>query len=162
MFMSWIGVCYAVSQGFIAQQLIKLTGQDPTKIIISCIIFLGLGRVFALYTMSIYIVYLIMAFVIIALGIMNTSMSSACTRLATTDQIGGLFGLMESCESIAGLIGPGLGGLLFTLHPTLPIISVVGIYSLVLIAVTLYFKKTIIDHQPISVINPIIVEKKVQ
>ena len=38
-------------------------------------------------TTSIVAVYLIMAWVIIALGVMNTAMASACSRLADADQV---------------------------------------------------------------------------
>lgn len=63
------------------------------------------------YTLQ--IVYVVMAAVIVALGIMNTSISSACSTLADASQIGGLFGILEAVESLAGLVGPAIGGILY-------------------------------------------------
>ena len=71
-------------------------------------------------TNSLTAVYVIMAAVIIALGIMNTAMSSAVTKLADADQIGGLMGVMEAIENCAGLVGPGLGGILFRTGSSVP------------------------------------------
>ncbi len=36
-------------------------------------------------------------------------MASACGKLAGPDQVGGLFGLLEALESLAGIFGPTLG-----------------------------------------------------
>ena len=38
--------------------------------------------------------------VIICLGVMNTAIASACARLAGQDQVGGLYGIMESMENL--------------------------------------------------------------
>jgi|TARA_B110001469_G_scaffold104392_1_gene103274 hypothetical protein len=43
---------------------------------------------------------------VIALGVMNTAITTACSFLADGDQLGGLFGIMESVESIAGNPSP--------------------------------------------------------
>lgn len=143
-FMGWVGLWYAISQGVLAKIFIRVAGEDPTIVLICCITALSLGRVIAMLTTSLPVVYTVMAFVIIALGVVNTAMSSACTRLADEDQVGGLFGVMDAVESIAGLIGPTLGGLLHRLGPHVPIASVVAIYASVLLAVMLFYRKTIV------------------
>jgi hypothetical protein len=76
-FMGWVGLCYAVSQGLLAKIFIKRSGEDPTNVLLLCIVGLSVGRVFAMLTTSLVNVYAIMAFVIVALGVMNTAMSSA-------------------------------------------------------------------------------------
>jgi len=77
---------------------------------------------------------------------MNTAIASACSRLAGADQVGGLYGVMESVENLAGLVGPALGGLLFKVHKTLPIVTVVVIYFCVFVAVWMFYRSTIIDY----------------
>jgi hypothetical protein len=64
-----------------------MSGEDPTIVLLICVAGLSVGRVFAMLTTSIVAVYLIMACVIIALGVMNTAMASACSRLADADQV---------------------------------------------------------------------------
>jgi hypothetical protein len=143
-FMGWVGLWYALSQGYLAKWFIT---DDPTKLLLWCIVGLGGGRLLAMLTTSLPLVYALMAAVIVALGIMNTAMSSACARLADADQVGGLIGVTEAVESLAGLVGPAFGGVLFHIHPQLPVASVVGIYGLVFIAVLFFYKSTIVDFK---------------
>lgn len=86
-FMGWVGLCYAISQGLLAKLLIKQSEEDPTVVVLACVAALSLGRVLAMWTTSLMVVYAIMAVVIVALGVMNTAMSSACSRLADADQV---------------------------------------------------------------------------
>lgn len=146
-FMGWIGLCYAVSQGYLAQKFIIIAGEDVTFVLLMCVIGLSFGRVFVMLTNDLTLVYIIMAMVIVALGVMNTAINSSCSRLADANQIGGLTGLMESVESLAGLIGPTLGGVLFRLNKNVPIITVVLLYTMIFIAILLYFKKFILKHK---------------
>jgi Na+/melibiose symporter-like transporter len=85
--MGWVGLCYAVSQGFAAKFFMRYTGEDPTQLILICLAVLSAGRVVAMLTSSLVVVYLIMAMVIMALGIVNTAMASACARLADADEV---------------------------------------------------------------------------
>jgi MFS family permease len=145
-FMGWVGLCYAVSQGIFAKLLIRQAGEDPTTVLMMCLLVLGGGRVFAMLTSSIVAVYIIMAFVILALGVVNTVMSSACSRLADKSEVGGLFGIMEAIESFSGLIGPTLGGILNKLGPNVPLVSVIAIYLAIFFVVKQLFFKHIIEY----------------
>ena len=143
-FMGWVGLWYALSQGVLAKVFIKMSGEDPTVVLLLCVAGLGLGRVLAMMTTSIVAVYVIMGGVIVALGVLNTAMATAISRLAPADQTGGLFGVMEAVESASGLVGPILGGLLFRCGPNVPLATVVAIYSLVFVAVYMFYKETIV------------------
>jgi DHA1 family tetracycline resistance protein-like MFS transporter len=148
LFMGWIGLCYALSQGVLANLLIKMTDkEDSTMLLVLCTIGLSIGRVMVMWTTSIVMVYAIMAIVIVCLGVMNTAMAAACSRLADADQIGGLYGVMESIESLAGLFGPTLGGLLFHVHPQLPLASVVFIYVIVLVVIVTSYRSSVVQYQ---------------
>ena len=54
---------------------------------------------------------------------------------------------MEAVESSAGLVGPALGGILFRLGPNVPLVTVVAIYSLVFVAIFLYYRDTIVKRK---------------
>jgi hypothetical protein len=105
----------------------------------------------AMMTDSLPLVYVIMAAVIIALGIMNTAMSSAVTKLADADQVGGLMGVMEALENCAGLVGPTLGGMLFRLGENVPITVVVGCYIFVFVLIKVYYQDCIVEHRQVAV-----------
>ena len=129
-FMGLIGFSYALSQGIVSKPLIKLFGKDPSKLILLCILVLGGCRPFALWTSSVTVVYMLYVPMVIALGVMNTAITTACSGLAEGDQLGGLFGVLESVESVAGIVGPSLGGLLGSLAGTSgALAAVLGCYS---------------------------------
>jgi len=152
-FMGWIGMWYALSQGLLAKYFIGLAGEDPTPVLLVCMVFLGIGRAIAFLTSSLSIVYIIMAFSVTSLGVVNTAISSACSRLAGPDQVGGLFGILETLENAAGLVGPTVGGLLSKLGSMAVLSVVVGLYSFVFLAVMLFYKSTIVNHSHL-VISP--------
>lgn len=140
-FMGLIGLSYALSQGVVAKPLIKLTGDDPSRLLLCCILLLGGSRPFVLWTSSLTVVYVLYAPMVIALGVLNTAITTACSRLASGDQLGGLFGVLESVESVAGMVGPTLGGLLTKYHPDLPLAAVCCSYGAAFVLVLLFFGK---------------------
>jgi MFS family permease len=59
----------------------------------------------------------------------NTILTADTSYLASSDEIGSLFGLLASVESVAGMVGPILGGSLAYIHPVhAPLLCVVGLY----------------------------------
>mmetsp|Transcript_90984 Transcript_90984/g.273300 ORF Transcript_90984/g.273300 Transcript_90984/m.273300 type:complete len:274 (+) Transcript_90984:608-1429(+) len=147
-FMGLIGLTYALSQGLIAKPLIKKAGKDPSKLILACVFLLGGARPFALHTSSVGVVYALYVPMVIALGTMNTAITTACSGLAASadgdSQLGGLFGVMESVESVAGMFGPALGGLLsaYSEHATLG--AVCCCYGLAFVLVLLFFEAHVV------------------
>ena len=67
-------------------------------------------------------------------------------HLLSLSQVGGLYGIMEAVESLSGLVGPTLGGILFRIHPQLPIATVVAIYLIVFIIVWVYYSRYIVSY----------------
>ena len=145
-FMGLIGLTYALSQGLVAKPLIKTFEKDPTKLLLCCILFLGGARPFALWTSSILVVYALYVPMVISLGVMNTAITSACSNLAEGDQLGGLFGVLESVESVAGIVGPSLGGALSAYGgPSGALAAVVSCYSLAFGITAAFFKREVSD-----------------
>ena len=134
-FMSFVGLAYALSQGFVAKNVIKIGG--PTKkvqILMICCIVLGLGRYWVYHTQSLFLVYAIFGLIITALGIVNTVLTADTSNLASSSDIGGLYGALESVESLAGISGPVVGGYLATrISPVkAPLTAVMMLYAFVL------------------------------
>ena len=145
--MGMVGFSYALSQGLVARPLIAFFGKDPTKLILLCISILGGCRPFALKTASVAVVYMLYVPMVIALGVMNTAITTACSFLADGDQLGGLFGIMESVESVAGMVGPALGGLAAAYHADLPLAAVCGSYAVAFVLVLLFFNTHVAQAQ---------------
>jgi len=145
-FMGLIGLTYALSQGLVAKPLIRRSGKDPSKLLLACIFLLGGSRPFALWTSSVKVVCALYVPMVIALGVMNTAITTACSRLAEGDQLGGLFGVLESVESLAGIVGPTLGGVLAkTFDETGTLAAVVTCYGAAFMLVLLFFGRHVVD-----------------
>jgi len=144
-FMGLIGLTYALSQGAISKPLIRYFRNDLSKLLLLCVGVLGGFRPFALYTPHLAVVYTLYVPMVIALGVMNTAITTACSSLADGDQLGGLFGVLESVESIAGIVGPSLGGLLAAYADDLPLAIVLLCYGAAFSLVALFYKRHIID-----------------
>jgi len=135
-FMSFIGLTYALSQGFVAKFLLKKFGaktpKDRVRVVLACCVALGAGRYIAFHTSSIVLVYCMFAFIVTALGVVNTVLTADTSHLASSEEIGGVFGILAAVENAAGMLGPLLGGLLAYIDPIqAPLLAVVGLYVVV-------------------------------
>ena len=92
------------SQGAVAKPLIRYFKRDASRLLLLCIAVLGGFRPIALGTPHLGVVYALYVPMVIALGVMNTAIATACSSLADGDQLGGLFGVLESVESVAGMV----------------------------------------------------------
>ena len=129
-FMSFIGISYAFSQGFLAKRLVRLWGREgKVYLLMACCAVLGVGRYVAYYTNSLVVVYTTFLFIINALGTMNTVITADTGSIAPSDEIGALFGLLQAAESAAGIVGPFLGGVISKFGTDAPLLAVVGVYG---------------------------------
>lgn len=135
-FMSFIGLTYALSQGFVAKHLLRAFGantpKDRVRVVLACCAALGLGRYVAFETNSLVVVYAMFGLIVTALGVVNTVLTADTSHLASSEEIGGVFGILAAVENAAGMLGPILGGLLAYIDPIrAPLLAVVGLYVVV-------------------------------
>jgi MFS family permease len=132
---AFIGFGFALSQGFVAKTLLKhfgTTDMGRTRLLLACSFILGFGRYLAYQTEKIVVVYVLFGLIITALGVINTIFTADTSKIAKPDQLGGLFGVLGSVESLAGIIGPILSGSLAKIHPIHgPLMSVMFLYGMV-------------------------------
>jgi MFS family permease len=130
-FMSFIGVTYAVSQGFFAKRMINVLGAGGKSYgMMLCCAVLGIGRYIAFHTDSLVIMYASFLFIINALGILNTVITADSGSIAPSNEIGSLFGLLQASESAGGMIGPVMGGVIsHYFGKDAPLMAVIAIYT---------------------------------
>jgi len=130
-FMSFIGITYAISQGFVAKRIMHVLGSSgKIYLIMMCCAVLGVGRFVAFHTESLMVMHVSFLFIINALGILNTLFTADTGSIAPSNEIGGLFGLLQSSESAAGMLGPFLGGMIsHYLGKDAPLMAVIAIYT---------------------------------
>lgn len=149
-FMSFVGLTYAFSQGFLAKKAVWLCGPAGKVYgIIVCCAVLDAGRYVAYYTANITVVYVSFFFIINALGILNTVITADTGSIAPSNSLGGLFGIMQSAESAAGMLGPFLGGAVSHYfgdnnNINAPLMAVVGIYTFLIFFVLWEYDRLIL------------------
>jgi hypothetical protein len=150
-FISFIGLTYALSQGFLAKWLLKYCGGHTTtgrvRLLLGCATCLGIGRYAAFQTKSLLVVYGLFSGIVTSLGLVNTIFSADTSQIAPPDEIGGLFGVFAACESAAGMAGPLLGGALSYIHPIgAPLAAVAALYTLVFIMVYFGYERLVLKN----------------
>lgn len=155
-FMSFIGLTYALSQGFIAKFLLHRLGgntspQHRVRMILAACGILGMGRYIAFQTESLFVVYVIFGMIITALGLVNTVLTADTSHLAPSEEIGSLFGILAAVESASGMLGPILGGCLAYLHPVhAPLAAVVGLYAIVFGLVAWGYERLVLHSDSVN------------
>ena len=150
-FMSFIGLTYALSQGILAKLLLQRLGGNSSpkqrvQMILAACVTLGVGRYVAFQTDSLLVVYLLFGMIVTSLGLVNTILTADTSHLASSDEIGSLFGILAAAESAAGMLGPILGGSLAYVHPVqAPLAAVLGLYSFVFIIVAWYYERLVLN-----------------
>lgn len=148
-FMSFIGLTYALSQGFVANRVINIFGPNRrVQVLLLCCVALGVGRYCAFQTTNLMLVYFMFLFIVMALGIVNTVISADTGKLAPTSEIGGVFGILEAMQNAAGMFGPLLGGSLAKMSSdavTAPLISVLAIYFIVFMMIMFGYQTYVLD-----------------
>ena len=113
-FMSFIGLGYAASQGLLSRPALRFAaargGGGEKRLLVLCCAALSLGRIGAVASTALPFVYVFYAPVIAALGIINAAVTGAVSRVAPPDERGTFFGVVSAIESVTGILGPMLGG----------------------------------------------------
>ena len=150
-FMSFIGLVYALSQGFVAKRILAPfsgSGKGRINVILSCCVILGVGRVVAFTITDIRIVYVTFGFIVTALGVVNTVLTADTCLIAPSSEIGAVYGVLEAAQSAAGMVGPFIGGLLARVDPVVaPLSAVVGLYVVVFLFVLVGYEKLILKSK---------------
>jgi len=148
-FMSFVGFVFAFSQGFAAKRMLApLSRKGRVRLLQACCVALGVGRVVAYQVDSLAIVYVMFGLIVTALGVVNTVLTADTCLIATSAEIGGLFGVLEAAQSGAGMVGPLIGGALAKIHPvTAPLAAVVFLYIVVFFLVAFGYEKLLYRQQ---------------
>ena len=150
-FISFIGLTYALSQGFLAKALLKTfgghTARGRVQLLLACCVTLGCGRYLAFQTSSLPVVYALFAGIVTCLGLINTMFSADTSQIAPPEELGSLFGILAAVESGAGMLGPIAGGALSYIHPIkAPLFAVLGLYALVFSMVLLGYDSLVLKN----------------
>jgi predicted MFS family arabinose efflux permease len=104
----------------------------------------GQGRLVTALTSNIYIMYLGVILSIAALGVLNNAINTTVTRISEAGNVGGLMGVLDTAEKLAGVVGPTVGGVLYAWHALAPVAAVTAGYLLMMGLVSVAFPRFLV------------------
>eukprot|EP00928_Gymnodinium_smaydae_P034180 TRINITY_DN24291_c0_g1_i1.p1 TRINITY_DN24291_c0_g1~~TRINITY_DN24291_c0_g1_i1.p1 ORF type:complete len:411 (-),score=32.81 TRINITY_DN24291_c0_g1_i1:32-1264(-) len=147
--MGFIGIVYAFSQGALSKKALTLFGRDSAWVLVICCLLLSLGRVIATLTLDIVWVYVGSLMVVVGLGVMNSAIAAGASSIASSDEAGGLFGVLAAAEKVGGIVGPLLGGFLWRQGGDTAVLGgLLVAYAIVLLLVFSGWRPLIVDAVP--------------
>ncbi len=75
-------------------------------------------------TDSLAVLYLGVTLSIMALGVLNNAINTTVAQISQAGSVGGLMGVLDTAEKLAGVAGPTVGGVLYAVHAFAPVIAV--------------------------------------
>ncbi len=102
------------------------------------------GRLTTALTSSLVVLYLALTLSVTALGVINNSINTTVTLVSAPDRVGGLLGVIDTAEKLAGVVGPSIGALLYAHHAMAPVAAVTLGYLAMAAAVVLGYPRYVV------------------
>lgn len=130
---AYIGVVLVFTQGFLVRKLLPKLGER--KILFYSIPIFILGMALIAPANTVFIMGLSMTLIALGIGQSNPSLSGATSLLADPGEQGATLGANQSLASLGRILGPAIGGYLYSIKPGLPFIfsTVLGALAWILI-----------------------------
>ncbi len=109
----YIGILLAALQGGAIGKLSHRFGE--ARLVTWGAAVIGVGLLGLALAGSLWAVLVVTGLLSIGMGLLNPSVSSLISRLAGSDERGGILGVSQSASSLARILGPAVAGVVFTL-----------------------------------------------
>jgi MFS transporter, DHA1 family, tetracycline resistance protein len=109
----YIGILLACLQGGAIGHLSRRFGEE--RLITWGAAVIGIGLLGVAFAGSLWAVLIVTGLLSIGFGLLNPSVSSLVSRLAGSDERGGILGVSQSASSLARILGPAVAGAVFSL-----------------------------------------------
>lgn len=115
---AFIGIVLVITQGFLVRKLLPRLGEK--KILIYCVPLFILGMALIAPAQNITILAISMTLIALGIGHANPSLTGAISLLSSDQEQGSSLGVTQSLSSLGRILGPAIGGFLYSLHPGAP------------------------------------------
>ena len=113
------GVVSSVVQGGLIGKLSKKFGDK--KLLISGILFLTFGLILFLFAQIFWLLYIILGIISMGIGLITPTLNSLISKMVLPSELGEVFGVNTSLNSLMTIIGPLTAGLIYDyISPTAP------------------------------------------
>ena len=109
---AYIGICMIVTQGVLVRRLIPKVGER--NLLRVGLAFMGIGLAGVAFSNHIWMMVIVMTFLALGNGLTNPSIMGSVSLLVAPDEQGAAMGTNQSLSALGRVIGPALGGLLFS------------------------------------------------
>jgi hypothetical protein len=89
-----------------------------------------------------------------ALGVINNSINTTVTLISAQDRVGGLLGVIDTAEKLAGVVGPSIGALLYARHAMAPVAAVTAGYLTMAAAVLVGYPRFVVPAMRQAQVEP--------
>jgi MFS transporter, DHA1 family, tetracycline resistance protein len=130
---AFIGIVMVFTQGFMVRRLLPRWGER--RVLIFFIPLFSLGMALIAPATSIALLAVSMALIAIGIGHANPSLTGAISLLSSDQEQGSTLGVTQSLSSLGRILGPALGGWLYSWTPGAPFIfsTIMGVIAWVLV-----------------------------
>ena len=148
-FFTFSGLCYAMSQGFVAKFCLnRFAGRTPrgrVRLLLLSVGVLALMRFVTFQTVNLFALYAMSFLSVTSWGVTSTILSADMFQVVASDELGTFFGLQSAAESAARMAGPVLGGSLAYIHPTAaPLLVISALNAAVFIMVSALYDRFVL------------------
>ena len=109
---AYIGVMLVLTQGFIVRRMIPKVGERQTLLVGLVLFFIGMTGI--AFAPSIAMMGVTMTFLAVGNGLMNPSTLGSISLIGRSDEQGVILGITQSLSSLGRILGPALGGLIYS------------------------------------------------
>ena len=109
---AYIGVCIVVTQGYLVRKFIPRFGEK--QVLRTGLVFMAIGLSGIAIAKSIWVLAITQTFLAVGVGFTNPSTLGAISLLTNSDEQGRILGTTQSMASLGRIIGPAIGGALYS------------------------------------------------
>jgi hypothetical protein len=102
------------------------------------------GRLVTALTDSLVMLYVGVTLSIAALGVLNNAINTTVAQISQAGSVGGLMGVLDTAEKLAGVAGPTVGGVLYAAHAFAPVVAVTAGYVFMMALVAWAYPRFVI------------------
>lgn len=115
---AFIGIVMVFTQGYLVRKLLPRWGEKKVLLVFIPIFILGMALIAPAHSVPLLAVS--MALIAVGIGHANPSLTGTISLLSSEKEQGSTLGVTQSLSSLGRIIGPGLGGWLYSWTPGAP------------------------------------------
>ncbi len=115
---AYIGIILVLTQGFLVRKLLPKVGERRILLFSVPIFFIGMAMIAP--ATNITLMAISMTLIALGIGQSNPSLSGAASLLAEPGEQGATMGANQSLASLGRILGPAIGGYLYSIQPGFP------------------------------------------